>query len=223
MGKKEKVRLRDIVAVEKTRMLPLNFKVSYVFTPLYLAVSLLLIVAAAVLAEIGGEAHPVPCLVCLGAFALISILFLATVPAARKKAIESELARYDFDTSKIPASDRWDFSTGERALEFDEHGMRVDGALHYYNHLEKRVVTSNFYKRVDLCLMFAVSREQIVILNVTPAALKMLTCLNITLDNQPVLDYILSNKREAFRRIYDKGYVVLPRNDGRQSAGGGRP
>ena len=56
-------------------------------------------------------------------------------------------------------------------------------------------------------------------LNVTPTTLKMLACLNITLHNQHILDYILSNKREAFRQIYDKGYVTPPANGDRQSTG----
>ena len=218
MREGEKMRLKDIVAYEKSQMLPLNFTVSYILTPIYVVISFLLITVCVVLMEIDDETYLVPGLLCLGTFALISILFLATVPVVRKKAIEAELARYDFDVSKIER-DTWDFSTEELALKFDEHGMHIDGTLHYYNHLRKQVVTGNHYKRVEIYLMFALSEEQNVLLNVNPTTMKMLTCLNITLDNQHILDYILSNKREAFRQIYDKSYVTLPKNGNRRSTG----
>ncbi len=210
------MRLKNIIAYEKEQMLPLNFTMSYILTPIYLGASLLLIAAGAVLLGIDDEVYLVPGLLCLGAFVLISVAFLAAVPAVRKRAIEAELARYDFDTSKIEASDTWDFSSEGYDLKFDEYGMRIDGTLHYYNHLLKRVVTSNRYKRVGLYLMFGLSPEQNVVLYVTPTTLKMLSCLNITLDNQQTLDYILSNKREAFRQIYVKGRVTPPSNGDRR-------
>lgn len=219
MCKGEKIRLKDIVAYEKSQMLTSNFTVSYILTPIYLIISFLLIAVCVVLMEIDDETYLVPGLLCLGAFVLISILFLATVPVVRKKVIEAELARYDFDASKIEASDTWDFSTDELALKFDKYGMSIDGTLHYYNHLLKQVVTGNHYKRVEIYLMFAFSEAENVILNVNPTTLKMLTCLNITLDNQHILDYILSNKWDAFRQIYDKGYVTLPANGDYRSAG----
>ena len=36
--KKDKVGLKEIVAYEKTQMLPLNFTVSYILTPIYAVV-----------------------------------------------------------------------------------------------------------------------------------------------------------------------------------------
>ena len=82
-------------------MLPLNFTVSYILTPIYAVVCFLLVGAFAVLMEMDDEKYLVHGLLCLGTFVLISIIFLATVPLVRKKAIEIELERYNFDISTV--------------------------------------------------------------------------------------------------------------------------
>lgn len=205
---KDKVGLKEIVAYEKTQMLPMNFTVSYILTPIYAVVCFLLIGAFAVLMEIDDEKYLVQGLLCLGAMVLISIIFLASVPLVRKKAIKTELARYDFDTSKEGPLDIYDFSTDEFSLKFDKYGMCVNDELFYYNHLNKNVVTDNYLKRVGVYLQFALDEEHRVTLSVNPTTLKMLESFEIKLDNRHILEYILSNKRDAFEQIYNKGYVV---------------
>ena len=204
---KDKVGLKEIVAYEKTQMLPLNFTVSYILTPIYAVVCFLLIGAFAVLMEVDDEKYLVHGLLCLGAFVLISIIFLASVPLVRKKAIKMEIERYDFDTSE-ESLEIYDFSTEEFSLKFDKCGMYVNDELFYYNHLNKNVVTSNYLKRVGVYLQFALDEEHRVTLWVNPTTLKMLESLEIKLDNRHILDYIISNKKEAFEQIYNKGYVV---------------
>lgn len=205
---KNKIGLKEIVAYEKTQMLPLNFTVSYILTPIYAVICFLLIVAFAVLMEIDDEKYLVHGLLCLGAFVVISILFLSCVPLVRKKAIKTELERYDFDTSKVEPLEIYDFSTDEFSLKFDKYGMYVNDELFYYNHLNKNVVTSNYLKRVGVYIQFALDEEHRVTLLANPTTLKMLESLEIKLDNGHILEYILSNKRDAFEQIYNKGYVV---------------
>ena len=162
----------------------------------------------AVLMKIDDEKYLVQGLLCLGAFVLISIIFLASVPLVRKKAIKIEIERYDFDTSKEEALEIYDFSTEEFSLKFDSYGMYVNDELFYYNHLDKNVVTGNYLKRVGVYLQFALDEEHRVTLSVNPTTLKMLDSLEIKLDNRHILEYILSNKEDAFEQIYNKGYVV---------------
>lgn len=206
---KVKVGLKEIVAYEKTQMLPLNFVVSYILTPIYAVICFLLIGTFAVLMEIDDEKYFVYGLLCLGALVVISILFLVCVPFVRKKAIEIEVERYDFDTSKEEALEIYDFSTDEFSLKFDKYGMYVNDELFYYNHLNKNVVTGNHLKRVGIYLQFALDDEHKVTLGVNSTTLKMLESLEIKLDNRQILDYIISNKKEAFEQIYNKGYVVV--------------
>ena len=73
--KQDKVGLKEIVAYEKTQMLPLNFTVSYILTPIDAVVCFLLLGAFAVLMEIDDEKYLAHGLMCLGTFVLISIIF----------------------------------------------------------------------------------------------------------------------------------------------------
>ena len=206
---RNKIGLKEIVAYERTQMLPLNFTVSYILTPIYGVVCFLLLGTFAVLMEIDDEKYLVHGLLCLGAMVLISIIFLASVPLVRKRAIKIEIERYDFDTSKEEPLEIYDFSTEEFSLKFDRYGMYVNDELFYYNHLNKNVATGNYLKRVGVYLQFALDEEHSVTLSVNPSTLKMLDSLEIKLDNRHILDYIIANKKDAFEQIYNKGYVVV--------------
>lgn len=207
--KKRKVRLKNIIACEKAQMLPLNFTVSYVVTPIYAVICLLLAGTFGILMELDEEKYFVHGLLCLGSFAFITIVLLACVPLIRKKAINIELERYNFDTSSAEQLETYDFSTEAFSLKFDRFGMYINDELFYYNHLNKMVVTGNQHQRIWIRLQFSLSPEQVVTIPVTPTTLKMLECLEIKLDNGHILDYIAANKKDAFEQIYNKGYVVV--------------
>lgn len=203
--KNEKIRFKDLIAYEKAKMHPLMFAMTYIVTPVYLVITLLLIGAFAVFMEVDEHKYFVHGLLCLGAFVLITVILLVCVPLARKKVISAELQRYDFDTSKEEVLEQYDFSTEDISLKFDRNGMYFNDKLFYYNHLHKTVVTTNECKRIGIYLQFALTEEQYVMLYVNPTTLKMLECLEIKLDNHQVLDYIVSNPREAFVQIFSKG------------------
>ncbi len=208
---KEKIRVKDWVAYEKAKMHPLTFVMSYIVTPAYLMITLFLLGAFAVFMEIDDHKYLVHGLFCLGAFVLISILLLVAVPLVRNKVISAELKRYHFDTSKEIPLDQYDFSMDDISLKFDKHGMYFNGRLFYYHHLLKTVVTTNDCKRIGIYLEFALTKEQSVMLYVNPTTLKMLECFEIKLDNQHILDDIISNPRKAFQKIYTRGAVHVPK------------
>ena len=80
-----KPRLTEIIAYEKTQMLPWTFTVSYVLTPIYAVICFLLFCAFGILMEIDEKKYLIPGLLCLGGFILITAIFLASVPFIRKK------------------------------------------------------------------------------------------------------------------------------------------
>lgn len=206
--KKGNKNLKEIIAFEKTQMLPLNFTVSYILTPIYAIVCFLLILTFAVLMAIDDEKYLVEGLLCLGSFLLISIAFLASIPFVRKKAITIELQRYDFDTSDVEECEIFDFSTEDFSLKFDKNGMYVNEELFYYNHLNKYILTENYCKRVGIYIQFTLDEEHKITLSLSPTTLKMLECFEIELDNKHILDYIITNKEDAFKQIYNKGHVI---------------
>ena len=206
--KKDSKNLKEIIAFEKSQMLPLNFTVSYILTPIYAVICFFLIGAFAVLMGIDDKKYFVEGLLCLGSLVLISVVFLASVPFVRKKAITIELQRYDFDTSDVEEKDVFDFSTEDFTLKFDKNGMYVNEELFYYNHLNNYILTENYCKRVGIYIQFSLDEEHKITLSLSPETLKMLECFEVQLENKHILDYITTNKEDAFKQIYNKGYVI---------------
>ena len=212
----KKPRLRDMIALEKSRMLPLNFAFSYIIIPLYVTFAIVMFL---VIGALTGAKETTAFLVCLVILAIATAAFIAMFPLVRKKAIQSELKRYNIKRllrkrDNMESRIEWDFSEKELSLQFNHHGMVLDGDLHYYNHLAKLVYTGNDYHRVGIFICFSVSEDNNILLPLSAEALKMLQDFEVKLDNQPVLDYILEHPEQAFADIYDKGKVNLPQDEG---------
>lgn len=203
--KKAKAGFKEIIAYEKSKMLPLNFAMAYIITPIYGLIALFLICAFAVLMHIDGEQYWSHAMVCLGVLVVLTIALVISTAIVRKQAIKAELLRYHFDTSKEEPREQYDYSSGDLSLVFDKSGLHVNDKLFYYNRLSKTLVIKNDCKRIDLFFRFALSEEHYLMLYVDPTALKMLECFQIRLDNQDQLEAILSNPQKAFERIYSRG------------------
>lgn len=201
----------QVVEAERREMLPLNFTMSYRVVPVYALISFLLIAGFGILLAVDETRYFVPAMAMMGAVAVLSIVLLSSLPYVRKKALEAEMQRYDFDMSDIEPADVWMIETDGRTAEFDRRGMTLDGIQHDYNELQCRVVTNNYGKRVRIHLWIVPPEdEEGILLPLTAHTLKLLACLSLPLENPELLEYILSHKAEAFRQIYDKGYVRLP-------------
>ena len=201
--------LKQIIAYEKSLMLPWNYKLSYILTPIYVGISCLLILAFVVFMAIDEDKYLIHGLSCMGVLVVITIAFLSCVPIVRRIAIRTEIDRYNFDTSDQEALEVYDFSDDEFSfsLQFDQNGMILNDILYYYNHLDKVVMTSNYCNRVEIFLRFTFSEDTYASVPLNPTSLKMLECFDIELENEEVLNYILENKEAAFEQIYKLGRV----------------
>ena len=211
MTDKKKPRLRDMIALDRAQMLPLNFTFSYILTPLYVAVALIMLIVCGSLLNAG---YGVGSLICLGILGMLTAAFLFLIRCVRKSAICSEMRRYDITRclkkrDGMESHTVWDFSENELSVSFNRYGMATNGTLFYYNHLHKLVMTSNDSKRVVICICFADREDRAVILPLSPKTLKMLDDFQIELDTQAVLDHILAHPEDAFAEIYDKGKITL--------------
>lgn len=205
---KEIAGIKEIIAYEKAKMLPINFAMTYIVIPIYVVIALVLISAFAILMHNDVNQHLVHGMICLGALMIITIALFVTTILVHKKAIKAELRRYQFDTSKEEAREQYDFSTKDLNLVFDKSGLHVNNKLFYYNRLNNTLVIKNDCKRIDLYLRFALSDEHYLMLYLEPATLKMLECFEIQLDNQDKLNKILADPEKAFKQIYSGGAKV---------------
>ena len=201
--------LLDIIRQEKEMMLPINAFFSYTVAPIYMLISLILIAVFGILMSIDDKKYLLPGVLCLGAVGVITIALLCMVPFVRKKAIEAEMERYDFDFSGEPALETWDFSNEENAIRFKSCGMYVDDNFYNFDELTVFVVTGNYCRRVHILLRLMINPYTYVDLALDKPVLKMIETFRIKICNRALFDYILANKKAAFAKIYDKGYVLL--------------
>lgn len=200
----------QVVEAEKQEMLPLNFTMSYRIVPAYAVLSFLLIAGFGFLLAADEDKYFVPAMALMGALVVLSIALLASLPFVRKRAIQTELERCCLDPAGIEAETEWQMAAEGRKLCFDRAGVRIDGVQYEYSQLCCRIATNNYCKRVRIVLWIALPEdEEGVLLPLTARTVKMLTCLPVPLENPELLNYILSHREEAFRQIYDKGFVKL--------------
>lgn len=201
--------LAQAIEVEKREMLPLNFTMSYWVAPLYVLVSFLLIAGFGILLAMDEAKYFLPAMVLMGIFIVMSIALLASVPFVRKRAIEAEMQRYCFDTTNVVVERK--LNVDGKHLCFNKDGVKIDDNVFDYSDLCCRIVTDNYCKRINVSLSICPpADEEGVLLPLTCYTLKLLECLPIPLENPELLEYILQHKAEAFRQIYDRGWVKLP-------------
>ena len=205
----DKISLKQILLYEKAVMHPLNRMTTYVITPIYLGVALLLIIAFAVLMEIDDEKYLVVSLCFLALLAIFTVVFLSAVPFIRKKVLRDELDSYSFDFSDLEHKTEYEYSFDDSIIKFDKYGMYVEGHLFYYNHLYISVVTNNYCHRILIDLRFALDDENFIQIRLDEKMLKMISDLHIPIQNEDILNYILNNKEDAFKQIYNKGYLSI--------------
>ncbi len=205
--KRSGLRMKDLIKNDKIWMLPWDFAASYIVTPIYLAVFLALTAAFGVFMELDSQRYLTHGLICLGVIAVLTAAMLVSVPVLRRKTLNYELNRYDFDFSSEETLEIYDFSGEDHLWKFDKTGMYLDGELYEYSRLQMRLETFNRGRRVHLWLMFSQGEDGLA-LPVNPKTLKMLEHFEIKLENEEELRYILANKRKAFRQIYSTGCVV---------------
>lgn len=197
---------QGLLQYEKKLMFPWDWVMSYIATPVYVMLSLGLIAAAVILLEMDEQKNMIPAICCFGVWLLLSVVLLAAVPVLRKKSMEKELAWYDFEC--CGKQEQWIFLMGQYQVEFDEYGMYIDGQLHYYNHISKRVCTDNAFRQIRIWLSFATDTQEIT-MPLQGIWIQMIRQLEIRLDNMEELEYLLEHKEAAFRQIYNTGKIKI--------------
>lgn len=204
--------LLQVIEVEKQEMLPLNFMMSYRVVPVYALLSFLLIAGFGVLLAADEAKYFVPAMALMGAVAAMSIALLASLPFVRKRAIRVELARYCFDENGAEVELPYRLTADEQELSFDRAGLELDGVRVDYSDLSCRIATNNYCRRIHVSLWICPPEDEdgvmIPLTGQMPALLKVLP---IPLENPELLDYIRTHREAAFRQIYDKGFVTLPK------------
>ncbi len=195
--------------LERRYMNPIRFRTNYRIVPAYILFVAVCIGLGLVLMEIN-EHRFLP--VFIGLFALmtvVSVLLALSVPKTRKKELEYELARYDFDYSDVPVQDRYTIAYEGSELVLSANGLTLDGKFYWYSHLNPALVVSNKFNRVWLAVWFGNDIFKSLYVPLCPALLRAVEALDVPIQNREELEYLLSHKENAFAQIYSYGTVQV--------------
>lgn len=203
------MKLSEHINLEDNHSNKIRFIMNYRIVPAYLIFSVVLLVAIGILMSIDEEKYTP---VSIGLFIVIgiaSIVLLASVPFIRKKEIESEINRYDFDTQNIELKDVYNFSNDEVSFCFDKNGMFVNESFYWYNHLKIFITTSNSLNRIWISTVFFIDEDNFCEIPLDGEIISMIYAFNMNLENPELLKYIIEHKEDAFTKIYKLGTLKL--------------
>ena len=108
------MKLKEIIAYEKSEMTPLRFKINYIVIPCLFIWEILCIASGVALMMADEKAFVVPFLVLLGAGLFPLLALLAATPLIRRREAEYELKKYSFLFSEVrggKAEEKYVFET----------------------------------------------------------------------------------------------------------------
>ena len=155
----EKISIKKMLQYEKTIMPPLNRLMTYKILPIYLIITVVILAAVGVLMEIDETKYLILSLVLLGVFCLMSVMLLFFVPFIRKRTIDNELKRYDFEIKDFDYKSEYLFSVSDKDVKFDINGIYINDELFYYNHMRNIIVTENYCHNIIIGIRFIINDE----------------------------------------------------------------
>ena len=191
--------------LEKRYMNPIRYRTNYRIMPMYILFAVLCIGLAVTLMEID-EHKFLPMFIGLFAlFGIGTVLMLMNVPKTRKKELELELDRYDFEYSDVPVQEQYTIGYEGSELVLSANGLTLDGKFYWYSHLNPALVVSNKFNRIWLAIWFGNDPMKSLYVPLDPVLLCSIEALDIPLENREELEYLLKNKENAFAQIYSYG------------------
>jgi len=214
------VNFREQLQREKEVMNPLRYSINYRVTPLYAAITLILLLVSGILMSIDENKYLPFFIAMMVIFIVMTIALLASVPFIRSLEIEAEIKRHNFDlTGVCLPGRRLDVEIDEATnLVLLPYGVQINGQDFAYYDFTIRLNTANSYNRVWLNIDFSIkegreyvaSGEEKLIgfsLVLTRELLLAIGEFSIPLQNQADLDYVVNHQHEAFLQIYKFGHI----------------
>lgn len=189
--------------VEKRFMNPIRYKTNYRLLPGCLAICGMSLILGLALMELDEQKYLPAFLVLLGVSAAVCMAMLCAVPKMRKRELEIERKRYNFDYSGLEDCESYEFEYEGGRLKLTKEGMYYQDKFHWYGHVRPRLATSNMCNRIWLAIQFGKDPITAVFLHLEPKVLKAVKTLQIPLENAEMLEYLLKYPENAMAQIYN--------------------
>lgn len=210
--KKKKQSLRNIIKEEKKQMNPIRAKINFVVVPIYLIIMVTILTTIGILLSIDENKYTNFSLILVFIFILMSISLLISIPIIRKKEVEIESNKYDFTINK-EEKDEYVLKTidGTDCIINSEY-IIIDNKKYQHDDFYIEVVTNNYLLTVQILIEFVfIESDEVVApywnFKLNNELLNAIIKYNININNKEMFDYVINNKKEAFKQILKYGYI----------------
>lgn len=200
----------------------IRFVMNYIITPIYLVAVLIGLTIGGILMSINEEQFTPVFIFIMIILGIITIALMASVPIVRKKELSIELAKNIYDMSNTDDKDEYHFDITHGydivSVELAHNGLMFDKTHFNYDEFEISLETTKYLNLINIYILFSIKdnasnlknwdeNELFFQLKLSPDLVYAIHKFNIEIENPDVLDYILSNREQAFKQIYNYGYI----------------
>jgi len=139
---------------------------------------------------------------------LLMVLLLLSVPFVRNREIEIELSKYNFEDECPQSIEEYKFLVENNDLiVLNNFGAWLGEEFFWYNHMKLSVGTASVLNRIVIAIVLEIEDSDPVTIPLNGMSLHMIDQFDLRIENREVLDYIVKNKRSAFKQIYLYGKI----------------
>lgn len=196
---------------EKQEMNKIRAIANYTVVPIVLVVTVIILTTICITMEINEEKYTVLSIVLFSMLGLIYALLLLSVPFIRKKEIEIELSKYNFDIED-DVKEEYIVESSSSPLIFTKDGLYFENNHYKYEDLYLQLMTSNYLLKITIKVYINAKKCNSFIkphwnMTLDKELVNAILKYDIKLENYDKFIYIINNKEDAFKQIYRYGYV----------------
>lgn len=206
----EKPSFSKILKQEKQEMNKIRAIVNYTVVPIVFIVTFVFLTTIFITMEINEEKYTVLSIILFSVLGLIYASLLISVPFIRKKELQIELSKNDFDIDDDIKEEY--IAESSSPVIFKKDGLYFENNHYKYEDLYLQLMTSNYLLKITIKVYINVKNSNSFIkphwnMTLDKELVNAILKYDIKLDNHDKLVYIINNKEDAFKQILKYGYV----------------
>ena len=205
-----------ILNEEKKQMNKIRAIANYTVVPIVLVVTVIILTTICITMEINEEKYTVLSIILFSILGLIYALLLISVPFIRKKEIEIELSKYNFDIEDN-VKEEYIVESSSSQVIFKKDGLYFENNHYKYEDLYLQLMTSNYLLKITIKVYINAKNSNSFIkphwnMTLDKELVNAIIKYDIKLENYDKFIYIINNKEDAFKQIYRYGYIKKKNN-----------
>lgn len=211
------MKIKKIFEYEKKNMNSMRWKINYILVPIFFLIMGIILLVNCIMLSMDEKKYTPFAIGLFLIYGLMCMGMLVITPFVRKVELKIEMSKYNFDRITLGSDSFFEFVpiSGTEAnivVLFQEHCLKLYDKEYNYCDFNVRLCSSNHLNKINLFIVFTLHNSDTAYNPYLSFILegRLITVLerfNIVIENQDELEYIIKNKENAFKQIYNYGYV----------------